>query len=196
MDNYITGATIKRLREAKGITQTQLAEQIGVSSKAVSKWETARGIPDISLIEPLSRALGVSIIELMSGDTVINRNISCNISRSNFMVCPICGNSISSTGDAVISCCGLTLSPLEAEAPDENHRAIIEKVEDEHFITVKHDMTKEHYISFAAYVKSDKVYLVRLYPEQSPSFRLPMIRGGKLYLYCIKHGLMLCKSKL
>ena len=142
MDNYITGATIKRLREAKGITQTQLAEQIGVSSKAVSKWETARGIPDISLIEPLSRALGVSIIELMSGDTVINRNISCNISRSNFMVCPICGNIISSTGDAVISCCGLTLSPLEAEAPDENHRALIEKVEDEHFITVKHDMTK------------------------------------------------------
>ena len=67
MDNYITGATIKRLREAKGITQTQLAEQIGVSSKAVSKWETGRGIPDISLIEPLSKALGVSIIELMSG---------------------------------------------------------------------------------------------------------------------------------
>ena len=41
MDNYITGATIKRLREEKGITQNQLAEQIGVSGKAVSKWETA-----------------------------------------------------------------------------------------------------------------------------------------------------------
>lgn len=190
MDNYITGATIKRLREAKGITQTQLAEQIGVSSKAVSKWETARGIPDISLIEPLSRALGVSIIELMSGDTVINRNISCNISRSNFMVCPICGNIISSTGDAVISCCGLTLSPLEAEAPDENHRAIIEKVEDEHFITVKHDMTKEHYISFIAYITSDRLQLVKLYPEGNAEVRFPILGSGYLYTYCNRHGLM------
>ncbi len=115
MDNYITGATIKRLREAKGITQTQLAEQIGVSSKAVSKWETAKGLPDITLIEPLSSALGVSVMELMSGDTVINKNISSNILRSKFYVCPVCGNIIRTTGDALISCCGITLPALEAE---------------------------------------------------------------------------------
>lgn len=84
MNSYITASVIKRLREAKGITQTRLAEQIGVSCKAISKWETAKGLPDISLIEPLSYALGVSVMELMSGDTVINRNISSNILFSYF----------------------------------------------------------------------------------------------------------------
>ena len=74
MNTYITGATIKKLREMKGLTQQQLAEEIGVSSKAISKWETAKGLPDISLIEPLSKALGVSVMELMSGETVINKN--------------------------------------------------------------------------------------------------------------------------
>ena len=78
MDTYITGQTIKRLREAKGLTQIQLAERIGVSGKAVSKWETLKGLPDISLIEPLAKALGVSVIELMSGDTIINKNVSTN----------------------------------------------------------------------------------------------------------------------
>ena len=118
MDNYITGATIRKLREAKGITQTQLAEKIGVSSKAVSKWETAKGLPDITLIEPLSQALGVLVIELMSGDTITNKNISSNILRSKFYVCPICGNIIRTTGDALVSCCGITLPPLEAEETD------------------------------------------------------------------------------
>ena len=92
MDNYITGTTIKRLREAKGITQQQLADEIGVSSKAVSKWETAKGLPDITLIESLAKVLGVSVMELMSGDTVINKNISSNILRSKFYVCTICNN--------------------------------------------------------------------------------------------------------
>lgn len=105
MNTYITGVTIKKLREEKGITQLQLAEQIGVSSKAVSKWETAKGLPDITLVEPLAKALGVSVMELMSGDTVVNQNTSANILRSKFYVCPVCGNIIRTTGDAVISCC-------------------------------------------------------------------------------------------
>ena len=79
MDIYITGTTIKTLREKKRITQTQLADMLGVSSKTVSKWETSKGLPDISLIEPLAIALGVSVIELMSGHTVINKNVSSNI---------------------------------------------------------------------------------------------------------------------
>ena len=78
MDTYVTGITIKNLREKKGLTQTELAEVLGVSSKAVSKWETAKGLPDISLIEPLANALSVSVMELMTGDTVINKNISSN----------------------------------------------------------------------------------------------------------------------
>lgn len=190
MDNYITGATIKRLREAKGITQTQLAEQIGVSDKAVSKWETAKGLPDITLIEPLAKALGVSVMELMSGDTVINKNISSNILRSKFYVCPVCGNVIRTTGDTVISCCGITLPPLEAEDVDEAHGVTVEKVEDEHFITVNHEMTKSHFISFIAYLTSDRVQFVKFYPEGNAETRLQLRGKGYLYIYCNKHGLM------
>lgn len=190
MDNYITGATIKRLREAKGITQTQLAEQIGVSDKAVSKWETAKGLPDITLIEPLAKALGVSVMELMSGDTVINKNISSNILRSKFYVCPVCGNVIRTTGDTVISCCGITLPPLEAEDVDEVHGVTVEKVEDDHFITVSHEMTKTHFISFIAYLTSDRVQFVKFYPEGNAETRLQLRGRGYLYIYCNKHGLM------
>ena len=64
MNQYVTGAMIRRLRESRKMTQHQLAEKLSVSDKVISKWETGRGYPDISLIEPLSVALGVSIIEL------------------------------------------------------------------------------------------------------------------------------------
>ncbi len=190
MNTYITGPTIKKLREAKGITQSDLAEQIGVSSKAISKWETSKGLPDITLIEPLSKALGVSIMELMSGDTVINRNVSCNLLRSKFYVCPVCGNIMHTAGEALISCCGITLPPLEAEEMDENHEICIEKVEDENFITVNHPMTKDHYISFIAYVTGDRLQNVKLYPEGNAETRFQLRGSGFIYIYCNKHGLM------
>ncbi len=190
MNTYITGAVIKKLREEKGITQLQLAEAIGVSDKAVSKWETAKGLPDITLIEPLAKALEVSVMELMSGNTVINGNISSNILRSKFYVCPVCGNIIRTTGDAVISCCGITLPPLDAEEADDEHRINVEKVEDEHFITINHDMTKTHFISFVAYLTSDRVQFVKFYPESNAETRLQLRGRGYLYIYCNKHGLM------
>lgn len=190
MNTYITGATVKKLREAKGITQQQLADIIGVTAKAVSKWETAKGLPDISLIESLSQALGVSVMELMSGETVINRNTSSNLLRSEFYVCPVCGNVIHTTGEAVISCCGIALPPLEAEETDEKHGICIESVEDEKFITVNHEMTKSHYISFMAYVTTDKLQLVKLYPEGNAETRIQFRGRGYLYIFCNKHGLM------
>jgi transcriptional regulator with XRE-family HTH domain len=190
MDTYITGATIKTLREKKNITQAQLAAVLGVSSKTVSKWETAKGFPDITLIELLAKALSVSVMELISGDTVINRNISSNILRSRLYVCPVCNNIISSVGDAVISCCGITLPPLEAEEIDESHVLTVEKVEDEHFVTVNHSMTKEHFISFIAYVTADRVQFIKLYPEGNAEARFNLRGRGYLYVYCNKHGLM------
>lgn len=193
MNTYVTGAVIKRLREMKNLTQTQLAEKIGVSSKAVSKWETGKGLPDISLIEPLSSSLGVSVMELMSGDTVINKNISSNVLRSNFYVCPVCGNAIHTMGNAVISCCGIMLPPLEAEDIDKAHEITIEKVEDEHFITVNHDMTKSHFISFIAYLTSDRVQFVKFYPESNAETRFQLRGRGYLHVYCNKHGLMKMK---
>ena len=189
MNTYVTGATIKQLRESRNMTQADLAEQIGVSSKTVSKWETAKGLPDISLLQPLAQALGISVIELMNGDRISNRNISANMLRSKFYVCPICGNAIHSLGDALVSCCGITLPALEAEEPDDCHPITIEAVEDEHFITVSHPMTKDHYISFVAYVTTDRIQMVKLYPEGNAETRLQLRGRGYLYYFCNHHGL-------
>lgn len=190
MNAYVTGATIKQLREIKGMTQIELANIIGVSSKAVSKWETSKGLPDITLLEPLAKALGVSVMELMSGQAIFNNNMSCNMLRSRIYVCPVCGNIIHSVGQSVISCCGLLLPTLEAEETDEKHKISIEMVEDEQFVTVHHDMTKTHYISFIAYVTSDRFWLTKLYPEGNAETRFQFRGSGYLYIYCNKHGLM------
>ena len=193
MNTYITGATIKKLRETKELTQQQLAEEIGVTAKAVSKWETAKGLPDISLIEPLSKALGVSVMELMSGQAVVNKNASSNMLLSKFYVCPVCGNILHTTGAAVISCCGIILPPLEAEELDDEHILSIENVEDEKFITEQHEMIKKHFISFVAYVTTDRVQLVKFYPEGDAETRIQFRGKGSLYLYCNRHGLMKMK---
>ena len=189
MNNYVTGGAIKALREARNLTQAELADKIGVSSKTVSKWETAKGLPDITLLQPLASALGVSVIELMNGEPIANQNVSGNMLRSKFYVCPLCGNIIHTTGAALISCCGITLPALDAEEPDEDHGVTVEYVEDEHFITVPHPMTKGHYISFIASVTSDRLQMVKLYPEGNPETRLQLRGRGYLYYYCNQHGL-------
>ena len=189
MNTYVTSAAIKALREKQNLTQAELAMRIGVSSKTISKWETAKGLPDISLLQPLAQALNISVIELMNGQPIVNRNTSANMLRSKFYVCPLCGNVLCSTGDSVISCCGITLPPLEAEEPDESHAIRIENVEDEHFISILHPMTKQHYISFVAFVTSDRVQLVKLYPEGNAQTRLQLRGFGMLYWYCNRHGL-------
>ena len=193
MNTYITSTTIRQLREKRNMTQAELAERIGVSNKTISKWETAKGLPDISLLQPLAQALGISLIELMNGDHITNKNLSANMLRTRFYVCPVCGNIIHSTGDSVISCCGITLPPLEAEDADGDHRITVTDVEDEHFITVHHPMTKTHSISFIAYVTSDRVQLVKLYPEGNAEARLPLRGLGTLYWYCNHHGLFRTK---
>ena len=189
MNTYVTGTTIKMLRERRGMTQSALADQIGVSNKAVSKWETGKGLPDLTLLQPLAQALGVSLIELMNGECIANRNISANLLRSRFYVCPVCGNVLHCGGEAVVSCCGVTLPPLEAEEHDEDHTLTIESVEDEHFLTVRHSMTKQHYISFIAFVTTDRLQLVKLYPEGNAQTRLQLRGRGFVYYYCNRHGL-------
>lgn len=189
MNTYITGTNMKQLREKRKLTQAELGEKIGVSSKTISKWETAKGLPDISLLQPLAQALGISVIELMNGEHITNRNISANMLRSKFHICPVCGNVLHSMGDAVVSCCGITLPALEAEEPDDLHEMAIEKVEDEHFITIAHPMTKQHYLSFVAFVTADRMQLVKFYPEGNPETRLQLRGRGYLYYYCNQHGL-------
>ncbi len=189
MNTYVTSAAIRQLRERQNLSQAELADRIGVSSKTVSKWETAKGLPDISLLQPLARALNVSVIELMNGQHIVNKNVSANMLRSKFHVCPICGNMIHSTGNSVISCCGVTLPALEAEDGDHDHRVEIENVEDEHFISIPHPMTKQHYISFVSFVTCDRIQTVKLYPEGNAETRMQLRGRGILYWYCNHHGL-------
>ena len=79
MDHYVTGATIKALREKQRMTQAELAEKLCVSDKAVSKWENGRGFPDVSLLEPLGKALHISVAELLCGQAVVNTNRASNM---------------------------------------------------------------------------------------------------------------------
>jgi DNA-binding XRE family transcriptional regulator/desulfoferrodoxin (superoxide reductase-like protein) len=189
MNTYVTGNTIRTLREARNMTQAALAQSLGVSSKTISKWETAKGLPDISLLQPLAQALGISVIELMNGEHITNRNVSANMMRSKFYVCPVCGNVVHAVGDVVASCCGITLPALEAEEADADHGLTIQNVEDEHFITIDHPMTKGHHISFLAFVTSDRIQMVKFYPEGNAETRLQLRGRGYLYFYCNHHGL-------
>lgn len=189
MNTYVTGNTIRQLREDRKLTQAQLGERIGVSSKTISKWETAKGLPDTGLLQPLAEALGISVLELMNGEHIINKNTSANMLRCQFYICPICGNVIHSTGNALISCCGVTLPALDGEESDNDHAVTVENVEDEHFLTVHHPMTKEHFISFAAFVTSDRIQMVKFYPEGNAETRMQLRGRGYLYCYCNRHGL-------
>lgn len=192
MNSYIKGEAVKRFREGRRLTQAQLAQKLGVTDKAVSKWETCRGLPDVSLLEPLAKALGVSVPELLSGEQVVNSNRSANILRSTLYVCPVCGNIIHSSGAAVVSCCGVALPPLEAEEPDEEHKLARESFDGEYFFSVPHEMRKDHYISFMAYVTTGRFDLVKLYPQGPAEARFYPWGGGYVYWYCNRHGLFRC----
>ena len=189
MNQYVTGTVIKELREKNHMTQVELAEQLCVSDKTISKWENATGYPDISLLEPLAKIFGVSITELISGNAINNVNVSANMLRSNFYVCPVCGNTIHSMGQAVIHCHGILLTPCQAEETDENHMIFIERVEDEYYIRIEHEMTKQHYISFIAALSSDKLQMIKLYPEGSAQGRVKINGVKKIYFYCNRDGL-------
>ncbi len=189
MDRYVTGAVIRRLREKKKMTQEDLAEELFVSGKAVSKWETGQGFPDITLLEPLAKALDISVIELLSGEDIQNRNRASNMVKGKFYVCPVCGNVIQTTGEAVISCCGIILPPAEPEAADAAHAVRVEIVEDESYVTLDHPMTKDHYISFLAAVSDQGVQFVKLYPEGNAEARFKINRVRRIYAYCNRHGL-------
>ena len=189
MNNYVTGAAIRRLREGKGMTQEALAEALYVSAKAVSKWETGKGFPDISLLEPLAQALDISVIELLSGNDIRNRNRAANMARAVWYACPVCGNVICSAGEAVISCCGITLPPLEPEPEDGDHLISREISEDEYYVSLGHPMTREHHISFLAAVSDDGVQLKKLYPEGGAAARFKIDRVRYLYACCNRHGL-------
>lgn len=190
MNSYVTGSTIKTLRETCRMTQRELADRVGVSDKAVSKWETSRGLPDLTLLEPLSKALGVSVTELLSGERIVNRNRSGNPLRGRFYICPVCGNILYAMGEAAIHCCGVALPPLEPEETDDQHGLTLSEVDGGWCVEVAgHPMDKDHYLTFIAQVSDFGVELTKLWPEQAPRASFVRRSGGRLYACCNRHGL-------
>lgn len=189
MDCTKVGKLILKLRKDKHMTQKQLAEMMNISDKTISKWERGLGCPDVTLLHDLSNILGVNVEKILIGDLEQNAVDGGNMKKVKFYVCPECGNLLTATGNPEISCCGKKLKPLVPHVSDDAHKLEIQTIEDDYYITWTHDMTKEHYINFVAYVRFDRVLMVRLYPEQNPEVRFPRHYGGKIYYGCNKHGL-------
>lgn len=160
-----------------------------MTDKTISKWETGKGYPDITLLEPIADALKVSVTELISGTTIHNENVSANMMRSKFYVCPICGNAIHTMGEAVIQCHGVQLLPAEEEPEDDQHKVFIERIEDEYFVRIDHEMTKEHYISFIAVLSSGDIQMSKLYPEGNAEARFKIRGVKKIVFFCNHDGL-------
>lgn len=195
MDYKRMGELISRLRKEKKLTQQQVGDALSVSNKTVSKWECGAGCPDVSLLRQLSEVLGTNIEKILEGDLNPNIPDGGNMKRMKFYVCPDCGNIITATGSGEISCCGRKLLPLKAAEPAQGHLPKVEKIEQDYYLTFDHGMTKEHYLSFAAWVLYDRVLLIRMYPEQEAAVRFPQMGRGTLYTYCSEHGLMKTEYK-
>lgn len=189
MNSYLTGTMIRELREKKGLTQAALADLLFVSDKAVSKWENGKGYPDIALLPSIAAVFGVSVAELLCGKTVQNVNVSANMLRSKFYVCPVCGNVLHAMGEAMIHCHGVPLTPQQAEETDEHHKIFVEGVEDEYYVRIEHDMTKAHYISFMAALSPDRIQMVKLYPEGNAEARFQMRGVKQIVFFCNRDGL-------
>lgn len=193
--SWVIGRVIRDLRERAGMTQAELAGRLGVSDKAVSKWETGRGYPDISLVESLAAELGVSAAELLAGCAVTNTNTAANMLRSQLYACPVCGNVLVATGACHVSCHGVTLPPLEAEPAEGEHALELSMVEDELYVRSSHPMDKTHYASFLVAIGPDRVQLVRLYPEGSCEARFRRAGVRDVYLFCRRDGLFHAEAR-
>lgn len=190
MDCSKVGKLIFHLRKEQGLTQKNIADALNISNKTVSKWERGLGCPDVSLLAGLSGVLGADIQKMLEGELDPNKLDSGNVNRIRFYVCPTCGNVLTSSNKASISCCGRKQVPLVPKEQLEHHRMMVEEIDIYYHISIDHEMKKSHYIQFVAYVGTDMVLLKRLYPEQGANIHIPaMRRDGKLYGYCSQHGL-------
>lgn len=189
MDAIKSGMLIRKLRSEKGMVQKELAQQLGVSEQAVSKWERGLGCPDVSLLRELAAVLEVDVRCLLSGEMNSSARDGSNMRRIRFYVCPDCGNVITMTGNAQVSCCGRVLEALKPVPCDNAHMLHMEPMDGETYVTFEHGMSKEHHIQFIACVRYDRVLLVRLYAEQGSELRLPYMPKATYYIGCSKDGL-------
>lgn len=189
MDQSKIGELIRRLRQERSWTQRQLADQLGVSDKAVSKWERGLGFPDPSLLSFLAEIFEIEPGILLSGDLEENESMGGNMKHLSFYVCPSCNNIITATGETSVSCCGRKLKALEPIKAPQDEKLSVEIIENEYYVSAVHAMSREHHIAFVALLTGDTLILRRQYPEWDLQVRIPRIGRGKLVWYCTQHGL-------
>ncbi|MCP2035539.1 transcriptional regulator with XRE-family HTH domain [Planomicrobium sp. HSC-17F08] len=189
MDTRKVGELIYRLRKEKGLTQKQLADQLNLSDRTISKWERGHGCPDIALLPSLSAVFGVNIENILGGELPLNDFVGGNMKKSNYFVCPSCHNIALATGDVSLSCCGRKLERLEAKKATAEEKLSLTESDQEWFITSDHPMTKDHYISFLAFATGDQIQLIKQFPEWALQTRIPKRKHGKLLWYDTQFGL-------
>ena len=194
MDNEKTGRLICSLRKEMGLTQKQLADMMNISDKAVSKWERGLGCPDISLLRELAVLLCVDVRSLLTGELNESERDGGKMRRIRFFVCPVCGNVVTTTGEAQVSCCGRTLEAMKPVPCDEAHAIRVTPMDGGTHIEFDHGMSKAHHIRFVAAVGFDRVLLVRLYPEQGSELRMPYLPRATYYIGCSQDGLFTCPA--
>ena len=190
MNDYRFGEYICKLRSENNLSQKKLAEMLGVSDKAVSKWERGNGCPDISLLSGLAGALGTDVHVLLSGESVTHESEKGDMKKVQFYICRECGNIITAASEAAVTCCGNKLTSLEPRRAAEEEMLKTEDIGGEWYVSSDHEMTKEHYISFVAYVSDSIFMMFRQYPEWNLQFTMPMFRTGRLVWYCNRCGLL------
>ncbi len=189
MDCAKVGGLIRRLRTEQGLTQRGLAERVFVSEQAVSKWERGMGCPDVSLLPEVAKQLGVDLEVLLRGELDANELVGGNMKKLKFYVCPDCGNLMTATAEATLTCCGKRLTALTAQKAADSDKLHAEIIENEYYISSEHEMTKAHSIAFVALLTGDTLFLRKLYPEWNLQTRIPCIGHGMLVWYCTQHGL-------
>lgn len=189
MQNNKVGNLIRKLRKEQDMTQKQLADKMNISDKAVSKWERGLGLPDISLISELTDLLGADLQRLLEGNMVPNDFVNGNMKNTKYYVCPICHNITFCTGETEVSCCAKKLNVQAMIKAKESEKLNVQVIEKDWYITSNHTMTKEHYISFIAFITGDRIQIIKQYPEWNLSVRVPQNGHAMLIWYCTVHGL-------
>lgn len=190
MDQIKTGAIIRKLRTDRRMTQMELAGMLNVSDKAVSKWECGKGCPDISLLSALADLFQIDVRVLLNGEIDEKEEEKGNMKKLKFYVCPHCGNIITATSEAAVTCCGSQLTASEPRNAEKHEKLQMEEVDGMWYISSDHEMSKEHYISFVAFVNDNTAMICKQYPEWNLQATIPLYRSGKLIWYCTKCGLL------
>lgn len=183
------GSFIRTRRRELGISQQALADMLGLSAKAVSKWECGKGFPDVDNLPLLARALEVDIKALLAADAEDAQAVSENLRNLQFYICPVCGRFHMAMKGAQITCCRLILKAAAAQKADDAHAVSITENDGDWYLESEHPMEKGHYLSFGAFLNTDTCIFKKCYPQWDFRVRIPKIGHGIFLWYCTEHGL-------